>query len=109
MRTGVPCERTGHVGEPHGLVAFGDGVAEGARDDLTELTRRLVVLRRAARVLSILPVRDDRLGMSRHRIGDRGGRDHECVDREPGTDHDAQYPGAPEGIPSAAAAKKGET
>jgi hypothetical protein len=45
--------------------------------------------------------------MSRHRVGERRGGDHERVDREPSPDHDAQYPGAPEGIPSAAEAMEG--
>ncbi len=107
MRAGVAGGRTGDAGEPHRRFALGDRPAEAARDDLAELTRRLVVLRRAARVLSILPVRDDRRSMSRHGVGDRGGGDHERVDREPGPDHDAQEPRAPEGIPSAAEAKEG--
>lgn len=108
MRAGIARERTGDSGEPHRRFALGDRLAEAAGDNLAQLARRLVVLRWAARVLSILPVRDDRLGVSRHGVGDRGGGDHERVDREPGADHDAQDPGAPEGIPWPDEAREGE-
>lgn len=108
MRTGVPCERPDHSGEPHRRFALGDGVAEAARDDLTELTGRLVVLRRTTRVLGILPVRDDRLGMSRHGVGDRGGGHDERVDREPCPDDRTQDSRAPAGVPKPDESKKGE-